>query len=72
MPFPPGGKVDPELGQGRLSLIGLCSYPPRPVFHYGLGSGGHTLQNLMRILLDRRLVPGEDVEAHPADQGCCR
>jgi acetylornithine deacetylase/succinyl-diaminopimelate desuccinylase-like protein len=63
MPFPPKGKKDPDMGQGRLSVIGLASYPPSPGFHKGLGSGGHTLQNLMRILLDRRLVPGEDVEA---------
>jgi acetylornithine deacetylase/succinyl-diaminopimelate desuccinylase-like protein len=62
MPFPPKGKKDPDMGQGRLSIIGLASYPPSPGFHKGLGSGGHTLQNLMRILLDRRLVPGEDVE----------
>lgn len=62
MPFSAKRKKDPDLGQGRLSLIGLCSYPPSPGFHEGLGSGGHTLQNLMRILLDRRLVPGEDVE----------
>jgi acetylornithine deacetylase/succinyl-diaminopimelate desuccinylase-like protein len=62
MPFPPEGKTDPEMGKGRLSLIGLASYPPSPGFHQGLGSGGHTLQNLMRILLDRRLVPGESVE----------
>ena len=62
MPFPPKGKKDPDMGQGRLSIIGLSSYPPSPGFHKGLGSGGHTLQNLMRILLDRRLVPGEDVQ----------
>ena len=62
MPFPPRGEKDPDMGQGRLSLIGLASYPPSPGFHQGVGSGGHTLQNLMRILLDRRLVPGEDVE----------
>jgi acetylornithine deacetylase/succinyl-diaminopimelate desuccinylase-like protein len=67
MPFPPQGQEDPELGRGRLSLIGLCSYPPSPGFHQGLGSGGHTLQNLMRILLDRRLVPGESVEAAIAE-----
>jgi acetylornithine deacetylase/succinyl-diaminopimelate desuccinylase-like protein len=62
MPFPPKGKKDPDMGQGRLSIIGLASYPPSPGFHKGLGSGGHTLQNLIRILLDRRLVPGEDVQ----------
>jgi len=60
MPFPPKGKNDPDMGRGRLSIIGLASYPPSPGFHRGLGSGGHTLQNLMRILLDRRLVPGEE------------
>ncbi|MDA4129849.1 MAG: M20/M25/M40 family metallo-hydrolase [Thaumarchaeota archaeon] len=63
MPFPPSGKKDPDMGQGRLSIIGLASYPPSPGFNKGLGSGGHTLQNLMRILLDRRLVPDEDVQA---------
>jgi acetylornithine deacetylase/succinyl-diaminopimelate desuccinylase-like protein len=62
MPFPPKAKKDPDMGQGRLSIIGLASYPPSPGFHKGLGSGGHTLQNLMRILLDKRLVPGEDVQ----------
>jgi acetylornithine deacetylase/succinyl-diaminopimelate desuccinylase-like protein len=62
MPFSSNRKKDPEMGQGRLSLIGLCSYPPSPGFHEGVGSGGHTLQNLMRVLLDRRLVPGEDVD----------
>ncbi len=62
MPFPPRGKQDPDLGPGRLSIIGLASYPFSPGFHEGVGSGGHTLQNLMRIMLDRRLVPGEDVE----------
>jgi acetylornithine deacetylase/succinyl-diaminopimelate desuccinylase-like protein len=61
MPFPPGGVKDPDMGQGRLSIIGLASYPFSPGFHEGVGSGGHTLQNLMRIMLDRRLAPGEDV-----------
>ena len=62
MPFPPKGKVDPDMGQGRLSIIGLASYPFSSGFHLGVGSGGHTLQNLMRLMLDRRLVPGEDPE----------
>ena len=62
MPFPPNGKEDPDMGKGRLSVIGLASYPFSAGFHMGVGSGGHTLQNLMRIMLDRRLVPGEDVE----------
>lgn len=61
MPFPPKGKKDPEMGQGRLSIIGLASYPFSPGYHNGVGSGGHTLQNLMRVMLDRRLVPDEDV-----------
>lgn len=63
MPFPPNGAKDPDMGQGRLSVIGMGSYPFSPGFHNGVGSGGHTLQNLMRIMLDRRLVPGEDPEA---------
>jgi acetylornithine deacetylase/succinyl-diaminopimelate desuccinylase-like protein len=63
MPFPPGGVEDPDMGRGRLSVIGMGSYPFSPGFHDGVGSGGHTLQNLMRIVLDRRLVPGES----PAD-----
>jgi acetylornithine deacetylase/succinyl-diaminopimelate desuccinylase-like protein len=62
MPFPPKGLRDPDMGQGRLSIIGLASYPFSPGYHNGVGSGGHTLQNLMRFLLDRRLVPGQDVE----------
>lgn len=53
---------DPEMGQGRLSVIGLASYPFSPGFHNGVGSGGHTLQNCMRFLLDRRLIPGESVD----------
>lgn len=63
MPFPPGGVEDPDMGRGRLSVIGLGSYPFSPGYHHGVGSGGHTLQNLMRIMLDRRLPPGQDVEA---------
>ena len=62
MPFPPRGHADPDIGQGRLSVIGLGSYPFSPSFHNGIGSGGHTLQNLMRIMLDRRLPPGQDVD----------
>ena len=62
MPFPPGGHEDPDMGKGRLSVIGLGSYPFSPGFHHGIGSGGHTLQNLMRIMLDRRLPPGQDVD----------
>jgi len=61
MPFPPGGVTDPDMGQGRLSVIGLASYPFSPGYHHGVGSGGHTLQNLMRFLVDRRLPPGQDV-----------
>ncbi len=61
MPFPPKGVNDPDMGQGRLSVIGLASYPFSPGYHEGVGSGGHTLQNLMRIMLDRRLPPGQDV-----------
>jgi acetylornithine deacetylase/succinyl-diaminopimelate desuccinylase-like protein len=67
MPFPPRGKQDPDMGQGRLSIIGMASYPFSPGYHNGVGSGGHTLQNLMRFMLDRRLVPGEDVEAAIAE-----
>lgn len=63
MPFPPKGVKDPDMGQGRLSTIGLASYPFSPGFHEGVGSGGHTLQNLMRIMLDRRLAPGQDVHS---------
>ncbi len=63
MPFPPKGTRDPDMGQGRLSVIGLASYPFSPGYHNGVGSGGHTLQNLMRIMLDRRLSPGQDVGA---------
>ena len=62
MPFPPKGVKDPDMGQGRLSIIGMGSYPFSPGYHNGVGSGGHTLQNLMRVMLDRRLAPGEDVE----------
>jgi acetylornithine deacetylase/succinyl-diaminopimelate desuccinylase-like protein len=61
MPMPPKGKRDPEMGQGRLSIIGIASYPFSPGYHNGVGSGGHTLQNLFRFMLDRRLVPGESV-----------
>jgi acetylornithine deacetylase/succinyl-diaminopimelate desuccinylase-like protein len=50
------------MGQGRLSIIGLASYPFSPGYHNGVGSGGHTLQNLMRFMLDRRLPPGQDVQ----------
>ena len=63
MPFPPKGLEDPDMGRGRLSVIGLASYPFSPGYHNGVGSGGHTLQNLMRFLLDRRLIPGQDVDA---------
>lgn len=62
MPYPPKGVSDPDMGQGRLSVICLASYPFSPGYHQGVGSGGHTLQNLMRIMLDRRLPPGQDVE----------
>jgi acetylornithine deacetylase/succinyl-diaminopimelate desuccinylase-like protein len=62
MPFPPGGTDDPDMGRGRLSVIGLGSYPFSPGYHNGVGSGGHTLQNLMRIMLDRRLSPGQDID----------
>lgn len=62
MPFTPKGVEDPDLGKGRLSVIGIGSYPFSPGYHEGVGSGGHTLQNLMRIMLDRRLPPGQDVE----------
>jgi acetylornithine deacetylase/succinyl-diaminopimelate desuccinylase-like protein len=62
MPLPPKGKIDPDMGQGRLSIIGIASYPFSPGYHNGVGSGGHTLQNLFRFMLDRRLVPGEDVQ----------
>lgn len=63
MPYPPNGVKDPDMGQGRLSVIGLASYPFSPGYHIGVGSGGHTLQNLMRVMLDRRLPPGQDVQA---------
>lgn len=62
MPFTPKGVEDPDMGKGRLSIIGIGSYPFSPGYHEGVGSGGHTLQNLMRIMLDRRLPPGQDVE----------
>lgn len=62
MPNPPGGVSDPDMGPGRLSIIGLASYPFSPGYHNGVGSGGHTLQNLMRFMLDRRLPPGQDVQ----------
>lgn len=62
MPFTPQGVEDPEMGKGRLSIIGLASYPFSPGYHNGVGSGGHTLQNLMRIMLDRRLPPGQGVD----------
>lgn len=61
MPFTPNGVEDPDMGKGRLSVIGLASYPFSPGYHNGVGSGGHTLQNLMRVMLDRRLPPGQDV-----------
>jgi acetylornithine deacetylase/succinyl-diaminopimelate desuccinylase-like protein len=67
MPFPPKGVADPDMGQGRLSVIGLGSYPFSPGYHHGVGSGGHTLQNLMRIMLDRRLPPGQDVDEAVAE-----
>lgn len=63
MPYSDVRPVDPEMGKGRLSIIGLASYPFSPGYHNGVGSGGHTLQNRMRFLLDRRLIPGESVEA---------
>lgn len=63
MPFPPKGVDDPDMGPGRLSVIGLASYPFSPGYHEGVGSGGHTLQNLMRIMLDRRLPPGQKADA---------
>jgi acetylornithine deacetylase/succinyl-diaminopimelate desuccinylase-like protein len=63
MPFPPHAVADPDMGTaGRLSVIGLASYPFSPGYHNGVGSGGHTLQNLMRFLLDRRLTPEQDVD----------
>lgn len=62
MPVPPRATVDPDMGAGRLSLIGLASYPFSPGYHDGVGSGGHTLQNLGRFLLDRRLTPGQDID----------
>lgn len=62
MPFTPKGVDDPDMGKGRLSVIGLASYPFSPGYHRGIGSGGHTLQNLMRIMLDRRLPPGQEAE----------
>lgn len=62
MPFTPKGVEDPDMGKGRLSIIGVGSYPFSPGYHEGVGSGGHTLQNLMRIMLDRRLPPGQDVD----------
>lgn len=62
MPYSNVRPRDPEMGQGRLSVIGLASYPFSPGFHNGVGSGGHTLQNCMRFLLDRRLIPGERVD----------
>ncbi len=62
MPFNDSRYADPDMGQGRLSVIGLASYPFSPGYHNGIGSGGHTLQNRMRFLLDRRLPPGEDVD----------
>jgi acetylornithine deacetylase/succinyl-diaminopimelate desuccinylase-like protein len=62
IPYPPGGLKDPDMGAGRLSIIGLASYPFSPGYHNGVGSGGHTLQNLMRFMLDRRLPPGQDVQ----------
>jgi len=62
MPFTPAGVDDPDMGKGRLSLIGLASYPFSPGYHDGVGSGGHTLQNNMRFMLDRRIPPGQDVQ----------
>ncbi|HVC40749.1 MAG TPA: peptidase dimerization domain-containing protein [Candidatus Saccharimonadales bacterium] len=67
MPLPPKGTIDPDMGQGRLSIIGIASYPFSPGYHNGVGSGGHTLQNLFRFMLDRRLVPGERVQAAIAE-----
>lgn len=63
MPYSDARPADPDMGKGRLSVIGLASYPFSPGYHHGVGSGGHTLQNRMRFLLDRRLIPGEDVAA---------
>lgn len=62
MPYGDGRYEDPDMGAGRLSVIGLGSYPFSPGYHNGVGSGGHTLQNRMRFLLDRRIPPGENVE----------
>jgi acetylornithine deacetylase/succinyl-diaminopimelate desuccinylase-like protein len=61
MPFSERRYSDPDMGMGRLSVIGLASYPFSPGYHEGVGSGGHTLQNRMRFLLDRRMPPGDDV-----------
>ncbi|MEM3697201.1 MAG: M20/M25/M40 family metallo-hydrolase [Candidatus Bathyarchaeia archaeon] len=62
MPFPPG-PVDPDFGVGpKLTPIAIESYPKPPTFKWGLGSGGHTNQDVVRIVFDRRILPGESVD----------
>lgn len=62
MPFPPGS-IDPDFGVGpKIAPIAIESFPKPPTFAWGLGSGGHTRQDVVRIVFDRRVVPGESVD----------
>ena len=62
MPIP-NDKVDPQTGQKtRLTNIGIESFPKPPGHLTGTGSAGHTLQGSVRILLDRRILPSENVD----------
>jgi acetylornithine deacetylase/succinyl-diaminopimelate desuccinylase-like protein len=59
----PNGKVDPESGhKPRLTPIVMESYPKPPGHLWGTGSAGHTLQNLVRVTLDRRILRQENVD----------
>lgn len=62
MPMP-NDKVDSESGQRpRLTPIVMESYPKPPGHLWGTGSAGHTLQSLVRVTLDRRILKGETVD----------
>lgn len=62
MPIP-NNKVDPESGQKpHLTPIVIESYPKPPGHLWGTGSAGHTLQSLVRVTMDRRILKGETVE----------
>lgn len=59
----PNSKVDPVAGfKPRLTPIVIESYPKPPGHMWGTGSAGHTLQNLVRVTLDRRILMQETVD----------